>query len=134
MSQDNQKDNQARIKAAPRAIALVGPHGGGKTSLLESIAAMTGAVPRKGSVTGGYSLGDSAPESNDRNSKPRTISEKRQRDQQGFMILVRKCLRWKEREFASSPGYCRKLPHSVQVAGRIDCCDGNDVDLLWLDL
>jgi len=63
MSQDNQKDNQARIKAAPRAIALVGPHGGGKTSLLESIAAMTGAVPRKGSVTGGSSLGDSAPES-----------------------------------------------------------------------
>ncbi len=50
-----------RIKAAPRAIALVGPHGGGKTSLLESIAAVTGAVVRKGSVATGSSLGDSSP-------------------------------------------------------------------------
>jgi elongation factor G len=63
MSQDNHKDSHDRIKAAPRAIALVGPHGGGKTSLLESIAVITGAVPRKGSVPGGSSLGDSAPES-----------------------------------------------------------------------
>jgi elongation factor G len=63
MSQDNHKDTSNRIKAPPRAIALVGPHGGGKTSLLESIATITGAVPRKGSVTGGSSLGDSAPES-----------------------------------------------------------------------
>jgi elongation factor G len=63
MSQDTHKDTHDRIKAAPRAIALMGPHGGGKTSLLESIAAITGAVPRKGSVTGGSSLGDSAPES-----------------------------------------------------------------------
>ena len=54
------QDNHTKIKAAPRAIALVGPHGGGKTSLLESIAAITGAVPRKGSVTAGSSLGDSA--------------------------------------------------------------------------
>ena len=63
MSQDNHKENSGRIKAAPRAIGLIGPHGGGKTSLLESIAVITGAVPRKGSVTGGSSLGDSAPES-----------------------------------------------------------------------
>ncbi len=61
MSQD--KDNSTKIKATPRAIALIGPHGGGKTSLLESIAALTGAVPRKGSVPGGTSLGDSAPAS-----------------------------------------------------------------------
>jgi elongation factor G len=54
------QDNHTKIKAAPRAIALVGPHGGGKTSLLESIAAITGAVPRKGSVTAGSSLGDHA--------------------------------------------------------------------------
>jgi elongation factor G len=63
MSQDHHKENQSRIKAAPRAIALVGPHGGGKTSLLESIAAITGAVARKGSVPAGSSLGDSAPAS-----------------------------------------------------------------------
>lgn len=57
------QDSHTKIKAAPRAIALVGPHGGGKTSLLESIAAITGAVPRKGSVTAGSSLGDGAIES-----------------------------------------------------------------------
>jgi len=39
MSQDTNKEKSTRIKARPRAIALVGPHGGGKTSLLESIAA-----------------------------------------------------------------------------------------------
>jgi elongation factor G len=58
MSQDT-----SRIKSGPRAIALVGPHGGGKTALLESIAMITGAVPRKGSVTAGSSLGDGAAES-----------------------------------------------------------------------
>jgi elongation factor G len=57
------QDNHIRIKAAPRAIALVGPHGGGKTSLLESIAAITGAVARKGSVANGSSLGDFSPAS-----------------------------------------------------------------------
>jgi elongation factor G len=51
-----QAQTTTRIKAAPRAIALVGPHGGGKTSLLESIAAITGAVVRKGSVAAGSSL------------------------------------------------------------------------------
>ena len=57
------QDTHTKIKAAPRAIALVGPHGGGKTSLLESIAAITGAVARKGSVANGSSLGDHAPAS-----------------------------------------------------------------------
>ena len=70
MSQDNSqnsfKEKSIRIKAAPRAIALVGPHGGGKTSLLESIAMVTGAIPRKGSVASGSSLGDHSPESRTR--------------------------------------------------------------------
>ena len=57
------QDTHTKIKAAPRAIALMGPHGGGKTLLLESIATITGAVPRKGSVANGSSLGDSAPAS-----------------------------------------------------------------------
>ncbi|MBA2590195.1 MAG: elongation factor G [Alphaproteobacteria bacterium] len=57
------KDTSNRIKAAPRAIALVGPHGGGKTSLLESIAAITGAVVRKGQIANGSSLGDTSPQS-----------------------------------------------------------------------
>ncbi|HKX63874.1 MAG TPA: elongation factor G, partial [Rhizomicrobium sp.] len=62
MSQESTKERSTKIKAAPRAIALIGPHGGGKTSLLESIAIITGAIPRKGSVTAGSSLGDSAPQ------------------------------------------------------------------------
>ncbi len=62
MSQDNSKENSNKIKASPRAIALVGPHGGGKTTLLESIATITGAVARKGSVSGGTSLGDTSPQ------------------------------------------------------------------------
>jgi elongation factor G len=45
-----------------RTIALIGPYGAGKTSLLESIAHMTGAVPRKGGVTQGSSLGDASAE------------------------------------------------------------------------
>ena len=51
----------ARERGA-RTIALLGPYMSGKTSLLESLAAATGAIPRKGSVTQGHSLGDSAPE------------------------------------------------------------------------
>ena len=49
MSQDNSKEKSNKIKASPRAIALIGPHGGGKTSLLESIASITGAIPRNSS-------------------------------------------------------------------------------------
>src|SRR5204862_5633316 len=63
MSQESSKEHSTKIKAAPRAIALVGPHGGGKTSLLESIAVITGAIQRKGSVATGTSLGDVGPES-----------------------------------------------------------------------
>src|SRR5689334_1912981 len=63
MSQESTKEHSTKIKAAPRAIALIGPHGGGKTSLLESIAVITGAIQRKGSVATGTSLGDSSPES-----------------------------------------------------------------------
>ncbi|MEO8894247.1 MAG: GTP-binding protein, partial [Rhizomicrobium sp.] len=51
-----------RNKAGTRCIALIGPYGSGKTLLLESIAAVTGAVTRKGSVNGGTSLGDGSVE------------------------------------------------------------------------
>ncbi|HSS15234.1 MAG TPA: elongation factor G [Rhizomicrobium sp.] len=63
MSQESTKERTTKIKATPRAIALVGPHGGGKTTLLESIAVITGAAQRKGSVAAGSSLGDFGPES-----------------------------------------------------------------------
>lgn len=44
----------------PRCIALVGPFGGGKTSLLEAILARTGAITRQGKVGDGNTLGDAS--------------------------------------------------------------------------
>lgn len=48
--------------SGPRAVALVGPYGSGKTMLLESILAITGAVQRKGSIATRNTVGDSSPE------------------------------------------------------------------------
>ncbi|MEQ8965521.1 MAG: elongation factor G [Azospirillaceae bacterium] len=44
--------------SAPRCVALVGPQGAGKTSLLESLLAAAGAVSRKGTVAAGNTVGD----------------------------------------------------------------------------
>ncbi|SLN74334.1 elongation factor G [Oceanibacterium hippocampi] len=46
----------------PRNVAIIGPYTSGKTTLLESILFATGKIDRKGSVTGGNSVGDSAVE------------------------------------------------------------------------
>jgi len=48
--------------SAPRCAALVGPYLSGKTSLLESILAHTGAVNRKGTIKEGNTVGDGTPE------------------------------------------------------------------------
>jgi elongation factor G len=48
--------------AGPKAIALIGPFGSGKTTLMEAILARTGAIPKPGSVAEGSSVGDHAPE------------------------------------------------------------------------
>ncbi len=47
---------------SPRCIALVGPYLSGKTTLLESILARTGAISRQGSVASGNSVGDASEE------------------------------------------------------------------------
>lgn len=47
---------------APRCVALVGPQGVGKTTLLESLLFACGALPRKGRVDAGTTVGDSAAE------------------------------------------------------------------------
>ncbi len=46
----------------PRNVALVGPYLSGKTTLLEAILFVTGAITRKGSVREGNTVGDSSPE------------------------------------------------------------------------
>lgn len=51
-----------KVPSSPRVAALVGPFMSGKTTLLESLIAATGALSRKGSVREGNSLGDSSPE------------------------------------------------------------------------
>ena len=52
--------------AGPRVCAFVGPYTSGKTTLLESILAHTGAIPRKGSVKDGSTVGDACAEARDR--------------------------------------------------------------------
>lgn len=49
-----------------RNIAIVGPYASGKTTLLESLLYVTGAISRKGSVREGNTVGDSSAEARDR--------------------------------------------------------------------
>ena len=53
--------------SGPRCVAIVGPYLSGKTTLLESILHLCGATTRKGNVTDGNTVGDSAPEARARN-------------------------------------------------------------------
>ena len=53
--------------SGPRCAIIVGPYLSGKTTLLEAILHLCGATNRKGSVTDGNTVGDSAPEARARN-------------------------------------------------------------------
>lgn len=52
---------------AARAIALVGPNGSGKTSLMEALLHAAGAIERRGLVDLGNTVGDASPEARARN-------------------------------------------------------------------
>ena len=54
------------VRASTRNVAIVGPYLSGKTTLLESLLSVTGAITRKGSVREGNTVGDSAAEARDR--------------------------------------------------------------------
>jgi elongation factor G len=54
------------LATGTRCAALVGPYLSGKTTLLESLLFATGAIPRKGSVKDGSTVGDSAPDARER--------------------------------------------------------------------
>lgn len=49
-------------QSTPRVAAIVGPYLSGKTTLLESLLYVAGALPRKGSVKDGNTVGDAAME------------------------------------------------------------------------
>ncbi len=51
-----------RAPTAPRCAAIVGPYSSGKTTLLESLLFVTGAISKKGSAKDHTMVGDSAPE------------------------------------------------------------------------
>jgi len=55
-----------KVQDNRRNVAIVGPYASGKTTLLESILFVTGAIGRKGSVKDGNTVGDSCPEARDR--------------------------------------------------------------------
>jgi len=55
-------DANGKTGGAARCIALVGPYLSGKTTLLESILARTGAITRQGRTTEGNTVGDASPE------------------------------------------------------------------------
>ncbi|NRB08632.1 MAG: elongation factor G [Richelia sp.] len=55
-----------KVKSGSRNIAIVGPYLSGKTSLLESLLFVTGAIFRKGNIKEGTTLGDSAKEAHER--------------------------------------------------------------------
>jgi elongation factor G len=106
MSQDNQ-GTTSKIKSGPRAIALVGPYGSGKTSLLESIAAITGQIARKGSVPAGNTLGDASPEA---------------RARQMSVDVNVLCANWLDEEFTflDCPGSIEFLGETLNILPGVD--------------
>ena len=55
-----------KVVSGARNVAIVGPYLGGKTTVLESLLSVTGAISRKGAVKDGNTVGDSAQEARDR--------------------------------------------------------------------
>ncbi|MEM8587842.1 MAG: GTP-binding protein [Pseudomonadota bacterium] len=51
-----------RRPAGPRCVALIGPQSAGKTSLAEALLSAAGAIPRKGTIKDGNTVGDSSDE------------------------------------------------------------------------
>lgn len=55
-----------RVKPGSRNVAIVGPYLSGKTTVLESLLSVSGAISRKGRVADGNTVGDGSQEARDR--------------------------------------------------------------------
>lgn len=55
-----------KVLSGSRNVAIVGPYLSGKTTLLESLLSVSGAISRKGKVDDGTTVGDASPEARDR--------------------------------------------------------------------
>lgn len=65
MTQEQAGGTPGARRTGPKCIAIVGPLGTGKTTLLEAVLARTGAIPKQNSVTSGNSTGDFSVEARD---------------------------------------------------------------------
>ncbi|MFN3398814.1 MAG: elongation factor G [Ferrovibrio sp.] len=65
-SQTSPSANSSPSVGGTRVAAIVGPYTAGKTSLMEALLFVAGAIPRKGSVAAGTSLGDASAEARSR--------------------------------------------------------------------
>ncbi|BAY45713.1 small GTP-binding protein [Scytonema sp. HK-05] len=76
-----------KVKSGSRNVAIVGPYLSGKTTLMESLLFVTGAITRKGSVKDGNTVGDSAAESRDRHMSVEVSAASTEYNDTGFTFI-----------------------------------------------